>query len=52
MSPRPRTVLSASAAVVLLAGLVAALGAMRPAPQPEYAHLPRRLHDRLSRHAG
>ena len=42
MSPRPRTVLFASVAVVVVAGLVAVLlGAMRPAPQrQEYASLP------------
>jgi hypothetical protein len=42
MSPRPRTVLSASVAVVAVAGLVVALvGAMRPAPQRQgYTGLP------------
>jgi hypothetical protein len=39
MSPRPRTVLSASVAVVLVAGLVTVLGAMRP-PEREFASLP------------
>jgi hypothetical protein len=41
MSPRPRTVLSASVVLGIVAGLVAAvLGAMRPAPEREYASLP------------
>jgi len=41
MSPRPRTVLSASLVLGVVAGLVAALlGVMRPAPQREYASLP------------
>jgi hypothetical protein len=42
MSPRPRTVLSASVVLGVVAGLVAALlGVMRPAPQrQEYAGLP------------
>ena len=41
MSPRPRTVLSASVVLGVVAGLVAGLlGVMRPAPQREYASVP------------